>query len=214
MEVSKAVARYCIGHKMDEVAKRLGYKRDWIRVQLDYAGIGVALGGDNKPLTGSTDNVAKEVPRLVSEYGPDVKTQLVGRGGTDVQVEGDDAEAFQPYLEHYLKDNHEPAAAVRLAKAEWAGEAAVDAGVIEEGVNKKNERVNKILFPDAEKTDLELQLQTHMAHVRRAATFLDKAKMHFVKKESTASRVLAADAKWSEQVTRIRGLHPSLDQEN
>jgi hypothetical protein len=69
MEVAEAVARYCVGHKMDEVATRLGFSRQWLSAQLDYAGIGVALGLGVSALTpklaGSTNNVAKEIPNWI-----------------------------------------------------------------------------------------------------------------------------------------------------
>lgn len=44
MEIAQAVARYCVGHKIAEVADRLGYSHQWVNQQLDYAGIGEALG--------------------------------------------------------------------------------------------------------------------------------------------------------------------------
>ena len=85
MEIAQAVARYCIGHKMSEVAGRLNYGKDWVQTQLDYAGIGVALGTEKTPLTGSTDNVAKEVPQLVKEFGLSVKADI-GRGGESARL--------------------------------------------------------------------------------------------------------------------------------
>jgi len=126
----QAVARYCIGHDMKEVGKHLKYSHDWVVNQLDYAGVGVALGGGptkSDPLTGGNGNVAKDVPRLVREFAPSVNVKLNddGKGNQKIDtVEGDDAKAFQPYLDHYVNEGHTPAAATRLAKAEWAAEAA------------------------------------------------------------------------------------------
>jgi hypothetical protein len=45
MEIAERVAMYCIGHKMQEVAERLGYGKDWVQTQLDYAGMSAAVGG-------------------------------------------------------------------------------------------------------------------------------------------------------------------------
>lgn len=209
MEIAQAVARYCVGHKMEEVAQRLGYSGKWLQTQLDYAGIGFALGGTNFPLTGSTDNVAKEVPRLIDEYGPDIKASVVGQGGTDVKIEGKDAEQFQPYLEHYVEQGHEPAAAVRLAKADWAAESAVEAGVIKEDVNKRNEKVNRILFPEDAKDTFDIDLKMHIARVKAAASFLDNAKVNFLRRKSTCEMVESANEKWVEQVDRILNFHPN-----
>jgi len=218
MEIAERVAMYCIGHKMEEVAERLGYSDNWVRNQLDYAGIGVAVGGGSTnltplPITGATDNVAKEVPRLISEFAPSVKVKLEddGKGHQSIaSVEGDDAEQFQPYLDHYVAQGHEPAAAVRLAKAEWAAESAVEAGVIKEDVNKQNQRVNRILFPEDAKDTFDLDLKMHMARVQSAASFLDQAKMNYLRRKSTCEKVAAANEKWTEQVDRILNLHPTF----
>lgn len=214
MEIAQAVARYCIGHKMEEVAKRLGYSHDWIVVQLDYAGISAALGSDKtgpSKLTGSTDNVAKEVPRLISEFAPKIEVAMQGKGGNQSikSVRGDDAQAFQPYLDHYVEQGHEPAAAIRLAKAEWAAEEAVNAGVIKEDVNKQNEKVNRILFPEDAKDTFELDLKMHMARVKAAAKFLDQAKMNFLRRKSTCEMVESANEAWVEQVDRVLTNHPN-----
>jgi hypothetical protein len=216
MEIAQAVARYCVGHKMEEVASRLGYEEKWIRVQLDYAGVAAALGGSAKgtplPITGSTENVAKELPRLISEFAPDIKVKLNddGKGNQQVSaVEGKDADAFQPYLDHYVDQGHEPAAAIRLAKAEWAAEEAVNAGVIKEDVNKQNEKVNRILFPEDAKDTFELDLKMHMARVKAAAKFLDQAKMNFLRRKSTCEMVESANEAWVEQVDRVLTNHPN-----
>jgi len=209
MEIAQAVARYCVGHKMEEVAQRLGYSGKWLQTQLDYAGIGFALGRTDFPLTGSTDNVSKEIPRLIDEYGPDIKASVVGQGGTDVKIEGKDAEQFQPYLEHYVEQGHKPAAAVRLAKAEWAAESAVEAGVIKEDVNKRNEKVNRILFPDDAKDTFDIDLKMHIARVKAAASFLDNAKVNYLRRKTTCEMVESANEKWIEQVDRILNFHPN-----
>lgn len=214
MEIAQAVARYCVGHKMDEVANHLGYSHQWVINQLDYAGIAAAIGqGLNKvePLVGSTNNVAKEVPRLISEFAPDIDVKLEGKGGNQsiAAVEGKDAKQFQPYLEHYVEQGHEPAAAVRLAKAEWAAESAVEAGVIKEDVNKRNEKVNRILFPEDAKDTFDIDLKMHIARVKAAASFLDNAKVNFLRRKSTCEMVESANEKWVEQVDRILNFHPN-----
>ena len=215
MEIAQAVARYCIGHKMEEVASRLGYSHQWIAVQLDCAGIGAAIGqGSNKvgPLVGSTDNVAKEIPRLISEFAPSVEVKLEGKGGDQkiASVEGEDAKQFKEiYLDHYLEQGHEPAAAVRLAKAEWAAESAVEAGVIKEDVNKRNEKVNRILFPDDAKDTFELDLKMHMARVKSAASFLNNAKVNYLRRKSTCEMVESVNETWSEQVAYVLNFHPN-----
>lgn len=208
MEIAQAVARYCVGHSMKQVGEHLGYSQPWVADQLEWAGIAAALGGQDAlcPLTGSTDNVAKEVPRLLSEFAPDIKVKLEddGKGNQSIaSIEGKDAKQFEPYLDHYLQQGHEPAAATRLAKAEWAAESAVEAGIIKEDVNKRNEKVNRILFPDDAKSTIEIDFKMHMARVESAVRFLDECKLNFLRKKSTCEKVASVREKWLEQVERI-----------
>ena len=131
----------------------------------------------------------------MKEFAPDIKVKMSGQAGNQsiAAVEGADAEEFEPYLEHYVEGGHEPAAAVRLAKAKWAAEAAVEAGVIKESTNKRNEKVNQILFPKDSADTFELDLKMHMARVRSAAAFLDSAKVRNLRRKSTCEKVAEAD---------------------
>lgn len=203
MEIAQAVARYCVGHTMREVAERLGYGIDWVKTQLDLAGLSVGLGGEITHLTSSEASVSEQVPKLLSKFGPLVSTQVVGQGGCDIKVAGEDSAEFKAYLDRHLENGHEPAAAARLAKAEWAAEAAVEAGVITEHINKRNERVNQILFPTDAKETFKLDLKMHLARVQAASRFLDEAKMTFIREEATRSAVSKANEAWSEQVERV-----------
>jgi hypothetical protein len=215
MEIAQAVARYCIGHKLDEVAAHLGFSLDWTRQQLNYAGFAAVVGEGSKLSTpegrAGDKGVDHAVSRLVKEFAPDVTVKLQGQAGDQsiAAVEGKDATAFQPYLDHYIQQNHEPAAAIRLAKAEWAAEEAVNAGVIKEDVNKQNEKVNRILFPEDAKDTFELDLKMHMARVKAAAKFLDQAKMNFLRRKSTCEMVESANEAWVEQVDRVLTNHPN-----
>ena len=144
------------------------------------------------------------------EFGPDIDIKFAGREKTEIaSIEGKDAKQFEPYLEHYVQQGHEPAAAVRLAKAEWAAESAVEAGVIKEDVNKRNEKINRILFPDDEKDNFKLDLQMHMARVKAAAKFLDQAKMLYLRRKATCEMVESANEAWEIQVERVLNLHPN-----
>lgn len=223
MEIAQAVARYCVGHKMSEVAERLGFGETWIRKQLDYAGIAMAIGqgseirtpqlvADGKRTDASDrSGIDRATDRLVREFAPAVEIKLEGQGGNQkiAAIEGKDAKQFEPYVEHYVEQGHEPAAAVRLAKAEWAAESAVEAGIIKEDVNKRNEKVNRILFPDDAKDTFELDLKMHMARVKAAAKFLDQAKINSLRRKSTCEMVESANEAWVEQVDRVLNLHPN-----
>lgn len=209
IEIAKAVARYCIGHKLDEVAKRLDFSPDWLRQQLNYAGLSAAVGEGSKlstpPGKAGDAGVDHAVSRIVRDFAPDVKVNLQGHAGDQriAGIEGDDAEQFEPYLDHYLEQGHEPAAATRLAKAEWAGEAAVDADVIKEDVNTRNEKVNRILFPKDNKDTFGLDLNMHMARVKSAAKFLREANVRNLRLESTCEKVAAADELWREEAESV-----------
>jgi hypothetical protein len=212
MELAQAIARYCIGHKLQEVANRLGFSIDWTRRQLDYAGIGAALGTPSQlatlPGKSGDKGIDRAVERLVRDFSPDVEIKFANDGSGKQTIEniaGSDAEAFQPYLDHYREQGHEDSAAMRLAKSEWAAEAAVEAGVIKEGKNKRDEKVNRILFPQDEKDTFELDFRMHMARVKAAASFLDKAKVNRLRSKATREGVALADKDWRFQVERIVG---------
>jgi hypothetical protein len=222
VELAQAITRYCIGHKLKEVAERIGYSEDWTRRQLDYAGIAAAVGGGAQlatpPLVASgkretvddRNGIDRATNRVLSEFGPDIKVKLAddGFGNQKVaSIEGKDAEQFEPYIDHYIEQGHEPAAATRLAKAEWAAEAAVEAGVIKEDVNKRNEKVNRILFPDDGKDTFELDLKMHISRVKAAARFLDEAKINYLRRKSTCEMVESANEAWVEQVERVLTFH-------
>lgn len=216
MEVAEAVARYCIGHSMKEVAKRLGQSMMWIQQRLDMVGVSAGVG-DTGPCTprlvGKGRGVQEDCARVAKEFAPSIAIHLKddGKGKQSIdKVTGDDALGFQPYLDHYIQQGHEPAAAIRLAKAEWAAEEAIEAGVIQESKNKRDEKVNQILFPKEKESTFVLDLKMHMARVESAARFLDEAKINHLRSKATCERVASAHEKWLEQVERVLNLNPTL----
>ena len=127
--------RYCIGHSITDVAKRVGKTLRWVQTRLEYYAAQTATGGigSNTPIIGKQRGALEDVSKVVREFTPNVNVKLIddGKGSQSIgSIEGDDSEEFAPYLEHYVQQGHEPAAAIRLAKAEWADEEAVEAGVI------------------------------------------------------------------------------------
>jgi len=203
MEIAQAVARYCVGHKMKDVAERLNYSLTWVHAQLDMAGVGTALGGSNCsiPITGGTSkDVSKnELPRMLREFGP-----------TEDEQSSDD---FEAYLQHYVEQGHEPAAATRLAKAEWAAEAAAEAGVIKEAINKRNQKVNQILFPSDSRDSFEIDFKMHEARMKSFIRFLDEAKINHLRRKATCERVASLHEGWLEQYERILNFHPTLNKD-
>lgn len=193
-EIAQAVRKYCEDNQMSDIAEWLGHPISWVRDNLDRSGIAEAVGGrqgDPPYEANRSDERA-----ILAKFGPTDSEQNSGE--------------FEPYLEHYQSQGHSDAAAKRLAKAEWAGEAAVEAGVIQETRNKHNEKVNKITFPEHDEDTFAMDLKLHTARVEAAARFLDNAKMSNLRKESTCEKVASANVKWLEQVERIRNLHPAF----
>jgi hypothetical protein len=213
-EIAQRVARYCVGHSVTEVAARLKHDRRWVQRQIDRAGIETALckgviedqlnalssahplkSGSQSGSYGQND-VYKDIQRIIKDYGP-----------TE-----DDEEDFEPYVQHYEQDYGVGSpVAERIARAQFATEKAIEEGVIQESTNKRNQKVNQILFPSDDGDTYELRLQHHMAHVKAAARFLDEAKMPLLRRKSTREKVASANAMWLEQVERIRNLHPTFD---
>lgn len=214
MEIAAAVARYCVGHKVADVADRLGQSRSWVLARLDMAGVSASFNDDvggPTSWTGKERGLQEDCEKVARDFAPKVEVKYEGRTKDKIaSVDGDDADAFDAYLDHYLNEGHEPAAAVRLAKAEWAGEAAKEAGVIKESVNKRNEKVNQILFPEKPRETFDIDLQMHMNRVEQAARFLDEAKVNFLRRKSTCERVASAHEKWLEQVERVLNFNTTL----
>lgn len=196
---ANALARYCVGHSLSEVIKRIGISKTTAWHYLGLVGAQAAIGGgpdSGPPLksgeTGSgsygQNDIHRDLERVVRDYGP-----------TE-----DDAEEFAPYLEHHeLEYGEGSPVAARIARAEFATENAVEAGVIKEATNKKNEKVNQILFPEDAKDTFELDLRMHMARVKSAANFLDKAKVRNLRLKSTCEKVAAADELWRVQAELV-----------
>jgi len=182
---AEAIARYCIGHDMKDVAKRIELSRSTVQRRLDL--IGVATGTGGCPQRAPLEARQRETDKLIDRYGP-----------TD-----SDKEDFEPYVDHYKQQGYTDAAATRIAKAEWAGEAAVDAGAVKEERNKRDERVNRILFPKDDKDTFEIDLDMHMARVRSAATFLDESKVRNLRRRSTCEKVSTADVLWRAQAELV-----------
>ena len=210
MEIARAVATYCAGHKMEEVAKELGFTMEWVRQQLDHAGVSIAVeGGFGK------DTLQNQIAKVVRKFGPDVKVKLEGQGGNQSisSIEGDDAEEFEPYLDQYLNDGHEPAAATRLAKAEWAAEEALEAGIFKESTNKRKERIVRVLSPDGETVKYLIDLNVNAARMNIFCTWLDASKIEDLKRPQTRTIIAKVHDKWREQVDRLRNFHPTFDEE-
>lgn len=181
---AEAIAKYCIGHDIKDVASRLSLSPRTVQRRLELIGVAAAVGGaQSTPLEARQ----RETVKLIEQYGP--KKQ--------------DRDEFEPYVDHYRQQGYTDAAAERIAKAEWAGEAAADAGAIRETKNKKDEKVNRILFPKDNKDTFDLDLRMHMARVKSAAKFLDDAKVRNLRRKSTCEKVAEADELWRAQAELV-----------
>ena len=212
-EEAEAYARYCIGHNVRDVADRIGVSQATIQERLDLFAITQAIGGDRQSVT-PTEMSVRDVRKIKEQFAPkvvvEISTAKDGSGEKTISsITGKDAEDFSKYVDHYKMEGHKDLVAVRLAEAEWAAESAIEAGVIKEDVNKRNERVNRILFPEDGKDTFEIDLKMHMARVKAAASFLDNAKVNYLRRKSTCEMVESANEKWVEQVDRILNLHPN-----
>jgi len=225
MEIAHAVARYCVGNKMSDVAEWLNYSIKWVADQLNFAGVANAVGAgrydsagppdlwEAPEAEGNTQRLRPAIARVLDTYKPRVDIKTGGATGNERvdSITGKDAAAFQPYVDHYLVEGHTAPAAIRLAKAEFAAESAIEAGVIQELKDEKDRRVNRIEFTDDPSDTFDIRLQTHLTQVEAAARFLDGAKVAFLRKKSTCAKVAEANEKWLEQIERMRNFHPTFD---
>jgi len=199
-ERAEAVMDIAVGRSMKEISDLLGYGRDWVREQLDRAGIDRAIGGPAvTPLTGGTRKIPTRdlVSDLIIKHKP---------------LEND-SEDFETFVKHYADEGHDPDIANRLAKANWAGEVAIETGEITEAPKQRAGKVKAMLIT-GDAGQFKLRLQSHMASVRSAARFLDEAKISDLKLARTKKRLRKANANWMEQMERIENFHPGFMEED
>jgi len=192
---AEAIAKYCRGNSIAAVAKAIGVNESTILERLNTTGMAAAIGGGGQS-TPPLEVSVREARTIIDRYGP----------------KESDAEEFEPYLEFYRGQKYTDAVALRLAKAEWAAEVAVEKGIIKEGTNKREERVNRILFPTKDSDDFDIDLKSHMNKVRQAAKFIDAAKVNLLRRKSTCEKVAQANAEWTIQMERIRNFHPTFNE--
>lgn len=203
-EVAEFVADFCVGRSVSEAAEDLGKSRRWIVDHLDRHGLETATGGVTRgtPLRGGfgNDSLKAQTQKMIQQFKPKVTVEEMD---DEVLADGEDYEAFKPFLDKYLAHGHETAIAERLARAEFAAEAAIEAGVIKETTTKSKKRTTEILFPKQKETTFDLDLKMHMARVRSAAEFLDTANVRNLRRKSSCEAVAKADAVWREQVDLV-----------
>ena len=195
---AERIARYCVGHNAREVAGRLGISHQTVFRALDRVAVHAAIGGP-QGTTPAFDAGHRDIERLVKQYGPSKDEQA--------------SEEFVPYVEHYKEQGHTDAAAERMARAEWAGEVAIDHGAIKENTNKQNEKVNQILFPSDSRDSFEIDFKMHEARMKSFIRFLDEAKINHLRRKATCERVASLHEGWLEQYERILNFHPTLNKD-
>jgi hypothetical protein len=130
---AEAVTRYCVGNSMDKVAKAMGNTRQWVESQLNRAGIETAIDEFNVDvsLTGPSCEMDHKISAVIKKFKPNVNEP-----------------ELTPYVEQYENRGHTPEAAMCLAVAEWAGEEAVEAGVIQVSANRRNKKEARIVLSE------------------------------------------------------------------
>jgi hypothetical protein len=197
MEIAEAVTRYCTGRTAEEVASLLDWSPISVYEHLDLYAIEVATCGSTSRGNHGMGSYAQgnftldDVRDVIERFAPDENNP-----------------EFEPFVDNYSMEGHTDEVAKRLARAEWAGEEAVEAGVIQECFKKKEKRAKRLLFPNDD-AGFELKLRRHTANVKAATKFFDDAKINQLSRKTTCEKVLLMDAEWVEQVDRIRNLNSS-----
>lgn len=189
-EWARLVYEACVKRSMQEVADLLGYTRQWVADHLKWYAIELASGGGNG-VTPSSDTKRDDVNQVVKQFAPD--------------------EPSEEYIAEYEFEGHTPEVAKCLANAYEAGENAIEEGVIQESVDKRNRRVSKIVLPDDR--DWEMKLRLISSTVKLAARELNVAHIADLKLPRTRKRVAEAHAAWMEQIERLQNFHPTFGDE-
>lgn len=195
-EQASALMAIAVGRDIKEVAKVCDKSERWVRERLMHSGIdeacetnGISPAGEistNAIPESSRNKTRPALEKIVSDYSPEPTSK-----------------EFVAYVEHYTERGYTPDVAKAVAKAEWAGETAIEKGIIKPSAKDKGKKTREILFPNSQEAKAQNNLEMHMLRVKAAAKFLDECNMKLLRKQKNADLVLEAGELFAAEVERI-----------
>ena len=200
-EQASALMAIAVGRDIKAVAKVCDKSERWVRERLMHSGIDEACetnGISPAAQFSAEGTLTKEahphkvrpaLEKIVSDYSPEPTSK-----------------EFSEYVEHYTDRGYTPDVAKAVAKAEWAGETAIEKGIIKPSAKDKGKKTREILFPNSQEAKAQNTLEMHMLRVKAAAEFLDTCNMKILRKQKNADLILEAGELFAAEVERINAV--------
>lgn len=202
MEQANALMDIAYGRSIKEIAAICDKGRAWVEERLKHAGINAACEKNGIAAAGAiSTNVSPDcksqrtrpaINKVVSEYGPDTEDK-----------------DFKKEVKSLVDDGYQKDVATALAKAEWAGEVAIQEKVIKQSAKDREKQTRQFLFPDSQEDKMQNTLAMHILRVKAAAKFLDECNMKLLRKKKNAAMILEAGELFAAEVERINAVFSS-----
>ena len=201
-EQANALMDIAYGRSIKEIAAICDKSRAWVEERLRHAGINAACEKNgiaaaaaistNATPTGSRNKTRPAINKVVSEYGPDTQDK-----------------DFKKEVKSLVDDGYQKDVATALAKAEWAGEVAIQEKVIKQSAKDREKQTRQFLFPNDKEDKMQNTLAMHILRVKAAAKFLDECNMKLLRKKKNAAMILEAGELFAAEVERINAVFSS-----
>lgn len=197
-EQANALMDIAYDRSIKEIAAICDKSRGWVEERLRHAGInaaceknGIATAGTISSNHSGVDGTSRRtirptINKVVSEYGPDTQDK-----------------DFKKEVKSLVEDGYQKDVATALAKAEWAGEVAIQENVIKQSAKDREKKTRQFLFPNDKEDKMQNTLEMHLLRVKSAAKFLDECNMKLLRKKKNAAMILEAGELFAAEVERI-----------
>jgi hypothetical protein len=201
-EQANALMDIAYGRSIKEIAAICDKGHDWVRERLAHSGINAAC----------EKNGISTAAEISTNISPDSKSQTTRPAIKKVLAEyGPDMEDkdFKKEVKSLVDDGYQKDVATALAKAEWAGEVAIQEKVIKQSAKDREKQTRQFLFPNSQEDKMQNTLAMHILRVKAAAKFLDECNMKLLRKKKNAAMILEAGEMFAAEVERINAVFSS-----
>lgn len=202
-EQANALMDIAYGRSIKEIAAICDKSSEWVRERLAHSGINAAcekngistmgeISSNYSVNDGQKRTTRPTIKKVISEYGPDTEDK-----------------DFKKEVKSLVEDGYQKDVATALAKAEWAGEVAIQEKVIKQSAKDREKQTRQFLFPNDKEDKMQNTLAMHILRVKAAAKFLDECNMKLLRKKKNAAMILEAGELFAAEVERINAVFSS-----
>ena len=196
-EQANALMDIAYGRSIKDIAEICDKGLNWVRERLAHSGINTAcekngistmgeISSNYSVNDGQKRKTRPTIEKVISEYGPDIEDK-----------------DFKKEVKSLVDDGYQKDVATALAKAEWAGEVAIQEKVIKQSAKDREKQTRQFLFPNEKEDKMQNTLEMHLLRVKSAAKFLDECNMKLLRKKKNSQAILEAGELFAAEVERI-----------